>query len=92
MSHNSNLEDDEVDLREIFAALWAHKLLITLFTSLSIFLAGYHALTTEKTFTAKSKFQIEQVDSSAGFNLGGELSALASLAGFAGAPTSALVA
>ena len=60
MSHNSNLEDDEIDLGELFAALWSHKLLITLFTGLSIFLAGYYAITTEKKFTAKSIFQIEQ--------------------------------
>ena len=85
MSHNSNLEDDEIDLGELFAALWAHKLLITLFTALSIFLAGYYAITTEKKFTAKSIFQIEQKDSSSGFNLSGDLGALASIAGFAGA-------
>ena len=85
MSHNSNLEDDEIDLSELLAVLWSHKLLITLFTGLSIFLAGYHALTTEKKFTARSIFQIEQKDSSSGFNLSGELGALASLAGFGGA-------
>ena len=86
MSDNSNLEDDEIDLNELFAALWSHKLLITLFTGLSIFLAGYYLITAEKQFTAKSIFQIEQDDSSSGFNFSGELGALASLAGFAGAP------
>ena len=60
MSNNSNLEDNEIDLSELFAALWSHKLLILLFTGLSIFLAGYYALTTEKKFTAKSIFQIEK--------------------------------
>ena len=65
------------------AALWSHKLLITLFTGLSIFLAGYSAITKKK-FTAKSVFQIDQNDSSSGFNISGELGALASLAGFAG--------
>ena len=84
MSQNSKLEDGEIDLGELLAALWSHKLLITLFTGLSIFLAGYYALTTEKKFTAKSIFQIEQNDGGSGFNLSGELSALASLAGFAG--------
>ena len=87
MSYNSNLEDDEIDLGELFAALWSHKLLIILFTGLSIFLAGYYAITTEKKFMAKSIFQIEQNDSSSGFNLSEELGALASLAGFAGAQT-----
>ena len=84
MSQNSNLEDDEIDLGELFAALWSHKILITLFTGLSIFLAGYYAITAEKKFTAKSIFQIEQNDNSSGFNLSGELGALASLVGFAG--------
>ena len=85
MSHNSNLENDEIDLSELFAALWSHKLLITLFTGLSIFLAGYYALTTEKKFLAKSVFQIEQKASNSGFNLSGELGTLATLAGFSGA-------
>ncbi len=85
MSHNSNLEDDEIDLSELFAALWSHKLLIILFTGLSIFLAGYYAITAEKKFTAKSIFKIEQDDRSSGLNISGELGVLASLAGFAGA-------
>ena len=85
MSHYSNLEDDEADLSELFGVLWSHKLLIALVTGLSIFLTGYYAVTAKKKFTAKSLFQIEQSDSSSGFNLSGELGALASLAGFAGA-------
>ena len=85
MSHYSNLKDDEIDLSELFVALWSHKLLIVLFTGLSLFLAGYYAFTTEKKFTAKSIFQIEQNDSGSGFNLSEELGALASLAGIAGA-------
>ena len=84
MSYYSNLEDNEIDLGELFAALWSHKFLITLFTGLSIFLAGYYALTTEKKFTAKSIFQIKQNDASSGFSLSGELGALASLAGLSG--------
>ena len=53
MSHNSNLEDDEINLGELFAAFWSHKVLITLFTGLSIFLAGYHAITAEKKIYGK---------------------------------------
>ncbi|MDC3003352.1 Wzz/FepE/Etk N-terminal domain-containing protein [Paracoccaceae bacterium] len=85
MSQKSDPADDELDLGELVAALWAHKLLITLLTGLSIFLAGYHTLTTEKKFTAKSVFQIEQNGGSSGLNLSGELGALASLAGFSAA-------
>ena len=84
MSHNSNLEDNEIDLGELFGALWSHKFLITILTGLSIFLAGYYAITAEKKFTAKSIFEISQNNSSSGFDIPGELGALASLAGFAG--------
>ena len=41
MLHNSNLEDSEIDLGELFAALWSHKFLIALVTIFSIFLAAY---------------------------------------------------
>ena len=81
MSHNSNLEDNEIDLSELLAALWSHKLLIILFTSLSILLAGYNALTLEKKFTASAIFQIRKSDGNTGLNISGELGALASLAG-----------
>lgn len=82
MSNNSNIEDDELGPRELLAVLWSHKILITLFAGLSIFLAGYYALTTERKFTAKAIFQIEQTDNSSSFNLTKELGSLASLAGF----------
>ena len=84
MSQSPTFEDDGIDLRELFAVFWSHKLLITLFTGLSIFLAGYYTLTAEKKFTAKSVFQIEQINSSSGFNFSRELGALASLVSFTG--------
>jgi uncharacterized protein involved in exopolysaccharide biosynthesis len=84
MSQSPTLEDDEIDLSELIAALWSHKLLITLFTGLSIFLAGHYALTTEKKFSAKSVFQIQQKDGGSNLNISGELGVLASLAGFSG--------
>ncbi len=81
MSQNPNLEDDEIDLRELFAVLWSHKILISLFTGLSILLSGHHALTTQKKFTASAIFQIERNNTQAQINMPGQLSALASLAG-----------
>ena len=83
MSNQSNPVDEEVDLNELFAALWANKTLIILITSLSIFLAGYYALTSPKKYTAKAIFLIEQENKS-GFSLSGEIGALASLAGLPG--------
>lgn len=84
MSNNSNFQDDEVDLGELVAALWAHKILIVLVTSLSVFIAGYQTLKTEKKYTASAVFQIDKNNNS-GLNIPGELGALASLAGFSGA-------
>ena len=81
MSQNPNLDDGELNLHELFAVLWAHKIFIILFTTLSIFLSGFYALVAKETFTARAIFQIEENDSSSGFNLNSELSALASLAG-----------
>ena len=83
MSHNSNLKDDEIDLRELFAALWSHKLLITLCTGLSIFLAGYYSITAERKFTAEAIFKLEENNNS-GLSLSGELASIASIAGIAG--------
>ena len=84
MPQKSNLEDDELNLSELFAALWSHKLLITLFTGLSIFLAGYHAVNTEKKFTASTIFQIREANSSSGLNISGDFATLATLAGLSG--------
>ena len=84
MPQDPSLEDNEIDLRELFAVLWAHKILISLFTGLSILLAGNHALTTQKKFTANAIFQIEKNNNQPEINMTGELGALASLAGFSG--------
>lgn len=82
MSNNANLIDDEIDLGELLAVLWSHKLLITLLTGLSIFLAGYYALSITKKFTASAIFQIDQSNNGRTLSISGELGALASLAGF----------
>lgn len=84
MSQTPNFQDNVIDLGELFAVLWSHKLLITLFAGLSIFLSGHYTLTAQKKFMAKAIFQIEEANSSSGF-MSKELGALASLAGFSGA-------
>ena len=73
MLQKSNIEDNEINLSELFATLWSHKLLIILFTGLSIFLAGYHAVNTEQKFTATSIFQIKDANTDSGFSISGEL-------------------
>ena len=79
------MNDDEIDLSELFFTLWAYKLLIAVISAASLFAAGYYALTTDKEYTAKAIFQIEQSDTGGGLSLGGDLGGLAALAGLAGA-------
>ncbi len=80
MSYKTNLNDDDIDLPELVAALWSQKLIIICFIILSIFLAILYFINTPKTYTAKAVFQIEQNQAN-GLNLSGELGALASFAG-----------
>ena len=80
MSEQIYQNEDEINLSEL-ASLWSHKILIVLITGISIFLSLFYALTTEKKYTAKAVFDIEQ-NNSQGLSLGGELGALASIAGF----------
>ena len=79
----NSISDDEIDLRELFITLWAYKLFIACACALGIVLGAYHALNAEKEFTSAAIFKIDQSKSS-GISLGGELGALASLAGFGG--------
>ena len=81
MSEPSYQNEDKIDLFELFASLWSHKILVALITGTSIFLSGFYVLTTERLYTATAVFDIEQ-SNSGGLNLGGELGALASIAGF----------
>jgi uncharacterized protein involved in exopolysaccharide biosynthesis len=81
MSEQNFQNDDEIDLSELFASLWSHKILIAFITVVSIFLSGFFAITAEKQYEATAVFDIEQ-SKSGGLNLGGELGALASIAGF----------
>ena len=81
MTQNNTIDDDEIDLAELFYALWAHKFFIGIWTALAIVCAGYYALTTDKEYTANAVFEIQQGDNGRGFSLPGDLGALASLAG-----------
>lgn len=60
MKQNNTIDDDEIDLAELFYALWAHKFFIGICTALAIFCAGYYALTTDKEYTAQAVFEIQQ--------------------------------
>jgi len=78
--------NDEIDLRELFITLWAYKLFIACACALGIVFAGYYALNAEKEFTSTAIFKIDQ-SKSGQISLGGELGALASIAGYGGGIT-----
>ena len=80
MSNLSPPSKNETSLTELFATIWAHKLLIALLTCIFVFLGGYYYIRADKEFTAKAIFQIEQ-GNKPGFNLSAELGVLASFAG-----------
>ena len=81
-SLNSN-SDDEIDLRELFITLWAYKLFIAGTCALGVVFGGYYALNADKEFTSAAIFKLDHAKSG-GISLGGELGALASIAGFGG--------
>ena len=82
--------NDEIDLRELFITLWAYKLFIACACALGIVFGGYYALNMEKEFTSTAIFKIDQ-SKSGGVSLGGELGALAGLAGFGGGITTSIL-
>ena len=75
---------DEIDLRELFVTLWAHKLLIASTCILGIFIGVYYVQTTNKIFTSTAIFKLDTVESM-GFSFGKkDLGPLASIAGLGG--------
>jgi uncharacterized protein involved in exopolysaccharide biosynthesis len=76
---NSN-PNDEIDLREMFAILWAHKLFIVSTCALGIIFGGYYALNANKEFTSSAIFNLDQGEVDA-LSVNGGYSALASLTG-----------
>ena len=82
-SLNTN-SDDEIDQRELFMTLWAYKLFIVVTSVLGIIFAGYYIRNADKEFSSTAIFKLGQ-ESSGGVSGGGDISALANLAGFGNA-------
>jgi uncharacterized protein involved in exopolysaccharide biosynthesis len=59
---NSN-SDDEIDVRELFFILWAHKILITFTIVVGFIYAGYYALNADKKFTSTATFNLDENES-----------------------------
>jgi len=82
MNQNNSPNDDEIDLRELFTALWRGKRLIIICVMLSIMLASLYLRLAERKYTVRYVFAPVASENS-GPNLGGlgGLGGLASLAG-----------
>lgn len=87
MHDTSYQKQDEIDLLELLATLWYHKILIAVITSIFLFCSGFYILTSDKQYTATAIFEIEQGNSK-GLNLPSEFGALASIAGLSGVESS----
>ena len=77
---SDELQDDEIDLRELFAALWDGKLLIFIVTCAVFLCSSAYLHRAERSYTVSVTLRPTEDQSSAGGNLGG-LGGLASLAG-----------
>ena len=71
-------EEDEIDLRELFATIWKHKIFITVFTFVVTIFAIIYVMAKPNEYKIFTK--LSPVEQSKGVNLGG-LGALASMAG-----------
>mgnify|MGYP001362627506 FL=1 len=76
---NHNYKND-LQLTELFAVIWSHKILIFLCTISCVIFAGYYALTTEKRYVAEAIFKIEK-QSDNGINFPNGISSLMSFSG-----------
>jgi uncharacterized protein involved in exopolysaccharide biosynthesis len=77
---SEELQDDEIDLRELFAALWDGKLLIFIVTCAVFLFSSAYLHRAERSYTVSVTLRPTEEQSSGGGNLGG-LGGLASLAG-----------
>lgn len=87
MADASDTGDDDIDLGELFAMLWAHRLLIVLITAIVIFLGLLYSHAAKEIYTGEAVFQLKKGDTSAlslSSSSGGQTSGLAALAGLNG--------
>jgi len=77
--HTSQLADDEIDLRELFKALWQGKWIIIVTTFIFSVAAVLYALSLPNIY--KSEVTLAPVSEDAGLKIPGQLGGLAALAG-----------
>ena len=58
MQENKLLEEDEIDLKELFKTIWAKKIFIVIFTLVVTILAGFYAYSKTPIYEAKALLEI----------------------------------
>ena len=58
MQENKPLEEDEIDLKELFKTIWAKKIFIVIFTLVVTILAGFYAYIKTPIYEAKALVEI----------------------------------
>ena len=58
MQENKPLEEDEIDLKELFKTIWAKKIFIVIFTLVVTILAGFYAYIKTPIYEAKALLEI----------------------------------
>ena len=58
MQENNPLEEDEIDLKELFKTIWAKKIFIVIFTLVVTILAGFYAYSKTPIYEAKALVEI----------------------------------
>jgi len=84
--HNM-IEEDEIDLRELFATIWNYKKSIILMTLLITIIAGVMIYKMPKYYKTTTSIEVKSKDGNGGISLGGA-SALLGLAGISGGANS----
>jgi uncharacterized protein involved in exopolysaccharide biosynthesis len=77
----SNKVDNEINLAELFASIWAHKFAITFGTVCAIIVGSIYALTSPKVYVGTAEFALTEGER---MSLPGVPSAIAALAGISG--------
>ena len=55
-------KNDEINIAELFAAIWSHKIFIVCITIIFIFLSGYQVAKIERTYSPKLPLKLTKID------------------------------
>ncbi|WMS94874.1 Wzz/FepE/Etk N-terminal domain-containing protein [Pseudoalteromonas sp. HL-AS2] len=81
-SHNNNIADDEIDLRELFAVIWQGKWLIIAITALFAVASVVYAMNQPNIYKSEALLAAAEQEQAGGLaSLAGQFGGLASLAG-----------